>query len=309
MSNAYVPLMLCTFWCAGLLCSCEHAITAESTKEKTVYLYLGHIYQWHSPHENNRIDHRLESVDFDKYDGILLGGDICSETSKYIRTVEYVDDLFDIGAPTTLWSLGNHDVRNGNTQRITSRTGRRVFYTTQFDGIVWVVLNTSIDDTPDLPDPCALKETQWQLVSTVLDTISMSGSLVLLMHHVVWGDAVPGMRTDRSANADRPWFNFRCDSSAQFAVHVYPRLVEIQNAGINVFVISGDGGQYKKTYSHLTQDGITFLISGINNSVDTVVYPEGAKFSFDPDSLLLLEQNRTTGVLSYAFVPVDAVTD
>ena len=93
------------------------------------YLYLGHIYE-----KQNTIDQRIENTDLSKYSQIWLGGDVCSETTKEEATLNYVDSLFDLASKNTHWSVGNHDVRNGNTDWITSRTGRDLFYTEYKDG-------------------------------------------------------------------------------------------------------------------------------------------------------------------------------
>ena len=83
------------------------------------YIYLGHINEKH-----NAVDRRIEQADLSKYDQIWLGGDLCSETTREESTLDYVDSLFNLSSKNTHWSVGNHDVRNGNTEWITARTGR-----------------------------------------------------------------------------------------------------------------------------------------------------------------------------------------
>jgi len=302
------------FLLAGILIlqSCGTTIPkpTPAPAKNGIYLVLGHTYQWNSPHDNNRIDHRLESVDFRKYEGILLGGDNCSETTKFEHTVDYVNDLFDLQNERTLWALGNHDARNGNSHWITERTQRPLFYTTYFDDVQWLVLNSPFEVDPDNPDPCQDMADQWALITTMLDTVQHAANLVLLMHYTVWGNVEPeGMRTDLYANVDKSRVNFVCDSVKRFDTDIYPLLADVAERGIKILVISGDGGQKSKQYRYRSTEGIEFFITGINNSVDTLVYPPGSEFNFNPDSVLQLKIDRATGLLEHEFVPLTAIIE
>jgi len=304
--------------CAGLLtllgvlilASCDSSAPgpASARTGTETYLVLGHIYQWGSPHHNNRIDHRLEGIDFGKYEGILLGGDICTETTKFESTLDYLNDLFDLQNEHTMWSLGNHDARNGNSAWITERTKRPLFYTTYFNDVQWLVLNSTFELDPDNPDPCEDMAQQWQLITSVLDTVHHAANLVILMHYAIWGNVEPeGMRTDLFANAEKSWVNLVCDSIKKFETDVYPLLTNVAERGIHVSVISGDGGQKSKRYRYETNEGIEFFITGINNSIDTVVYPAGSQFNFNPDSVLELKIDKASGILELQFVPLTKI--
>ena len=281
-----------------------------SPHEVSTYLVLGHIYQWGSPHDNNRVDHRLEGVDFSRYAGILLGGDICTETTKYESTVEYLDNLFDLQSEGTMWSLGNHDARNGNSHWITERTERPLFYTAFSNNVQWLILNSPFDVDPDNPDPCVDMAEQWDLITTVLDTVAHADNLVILMHYAIWGNVErEGMRTAQFANAEKSWVNLVCDSIKRFETHVYPLLLDVAERGIRISVISGDGGQKSKRYSYRTAEGIDFFITGINNSIDTLEYPAGTKFNFNPDSVLELKIDDATGILESEFIPLSKIIE
>ncbi|MDX1407611.1 MAG: hypothetical protein R3330_05740, partial [Saprospiraceae bacterium] len=137
--------------------------------------------------------------------------------------------------------------------------------------------------------------------------IEVQQPLVMVMHHVVWGDVEAAMNTYAAANANRPGFSFLCSSPYRFASEIYPRLAGHAASGGQVYVISGDGGQYKKSYAYQSTDGVQFLITGINNSVDTTLFTPGRPFNFDPDSILLLTNDH--GQLSHQFVRLDEWVD
>ena len=261
--------------------------TAEPV-ENDVYIFLGHPYDWHASPSGTRIDTRLEALNFDQYTGVILGGDICSATTRDRSTVEYLDVIFDLSSPGTLWAVGNHDVRDGNTQWITEFTERPLNFVTIQNGVAWMVINTAMEEMVDLDDPCSYKDQQVKMIYNTLDTLSATDQLVMVMHHVVWGDVEPGMGANEAANALRSWYNFTCDSVVRFHTEIYPRILEAANRGLKISVISGDGGQYAKKYSYTTVDGIRFFISGINNSVDTLRVSPPRPFNLAPDSVLLI---------------------
>lgn len=300
-------MLLCI---TGLLASCNPADLEPLDERNDTYLVLGHTYQHHSTHENNRIDHRLEMVDFSKYAGILLGGDNCSATTVYEHTLDYLDDIFDLANKRTLWSLGNHDVRNGNTSWISDRTERPLFYTTYFDNVQWLVLFTPFEADHEIPDICEFQASQWQLIASVLDTVQHAANLVILAHYVWWGNVErAGMRTGEYANAEKSYVNLVCDSVKYFDTDIYPLLVDVAERGLNISVISGDGGQRTKQYRYKTNEGIEFFITGINNSVDTLIYPPGNRFNFNPDSVLELKIDDATGILEHEFVPLTKIIE
>ena len=80
------------------------------------YIFIGHCYQPNTA--GDKVDYRLENFDFTDYEGIWLGGDVCSEALINYGTVQYIDSIFDLGNPETHWAMGNHDARNGNWEYI-----------------------------------------------------------------------------------------------------------------------------------------------------------------------------------------------
>ncbi|MBL4705614.1 MAG: hypothetical protein JKY54_13910, partial [Flavobacteriales bacterium] len=86
----------------------------EPGADTLYYLFMGHTYN--AKPTGPRVDPRLVLLDKSGYSRLWLGGDICSEAFLEKSTVEHMDDVFDLGNPSTQYALGNHDVRNGNMQ-------------------------------------------------------------------------------------------------------------------------------------------------------------------------------------------------
>ena len=81
-----------------------------------------------------------------------------------------------------------------------------------------------------------------------------------------------------------------CDSNTQFNALIYPKLVEVQNRGVQVVLVGGDVGMQKKSLSYQTREGVWLLGSGINNSLKRENAPEYVK-DFGPDEILSFSFN------------------
>ncbi len=242
-------------------CVNKESFEMENPSSVHKYLFLGHIYE-----RENTIDSRVESADRSGYQQIWLGGDICSETTQEEATLEYLDELFDLSSPNTHWSLGNHDIRNGNESWITNRTGRKTFYATHFNGITLLVLNTRLRS----PDDCERMDEQYELIQSVCDTISYSSHLVVLSHDVVWGEIDEAMLQYDFANANAGWIPLTCitGSNQRFEGIVLPELIRVQERGTSVICIAGDLGQKVSAYEFINDNGILFFGSGITSETD-----------------------------------------
>ena len=242
-----------------LVSACENSnnVTVPSIIEAN-YLFLGHIYETPST-----IDNRLVHVDYSQYQQIWLGGDICSETTRKESTIDYLDDFFNLGSNTTHWTLGNHDIRNGNIDWITSCTGRKTFYSHHFDGITLLVLNTTFRKPAD----CEIMDEQMNLIRSITDTISHSSHLIVLTHHAMWGAIDSRVKLSEFSNSDASWVPFECDPVVRFQDVVYPKLIDVQKRGIDVLWISGDLGQKATDYEFTSDEGIVFLGSGISAEI------------------------------------------
>ena len=102
------------------------------------------------------------------------------------------------------------------------------------------------------------------MISNVCDTIQESKYLILMMHHGLWYD-VPGLPSPSSyANSILNYWNANCDSvDTPFVKTIYPKLVQVENKGIDVICVMGDMGLFQKSFYALSNDGVQFLGCGL----------------------------------------------
>ena len=200
---------------------------------------------------NQSIYQGIAKIDFTKYDMIMLGGDLTYSTSKDSATLTYCDDLFNLGSPNTLWSLGNHDVQSGHRALIKEFTGRESFYSYERNGVTFIVLDTELD--ADGFSNTFIKDDQLQMVKNVCDSIAEPGFLILLHHRFMWminNEYFKTKLTDSIAASSRSM------DTTNFYSDIYPLLREVKNRGIQVLVFSGDKSKINIEYS--PEDSITF---------------------------------------------------
>ncbi len=293
----------------GLLicCFCLSACKPEVRNSKN-YLFLGHTYQW-GVKDNNRIDYRLEDLDFGKYDQIWLGGDLCARTNEDTATLDYLDSIFDLSAPGTHWALGNHDVKYGPLEWIEQRTGRKSFYSSHFNGINLMVLNTNEFYHPNYqpkPEECDLLARQMKMLTDMADTISVATHLIVLHHHCL----LTNKMTDSTLILSRifNWYmhglKVDCENALTFEAGIYPILQRVQEKGVQVILIGGDLGQRSKSFEYRSKEGIWFLGSGINNSAIDIYLPEYVTDT-SADKVLLFEHQMEQAALQWKFVELE----
>ncbi len=277
--------------------SCLHLTATTKRIEKMVF--LGHTYDW-----TNTVDERLEYLASKKYfqdfDHIWLGGDMCSETTQESATLDYLNCLFDLSHPRTHWAVGNHDVRNGNHHFITNATQRPFSYTSLHGDLAVMVLNTNLYD----PE-CTELDAQNNMIQNVCDTLEVASHLVVLSHHIIWGDADAGIQSinmwDR-ANANKPFWKSECAPNTKFHQSLYPLFTAVQERGIQVVFIAGDYGQREKKFQYLSEKGIWFIASGIDDS-----YVEHNGIPLPPDHILELQYDTFDANLSWKFADLDSL--
>ena len=294
--NSYLKFIIFILAIHALL-SCNQE--QQPTKR---YVFLGHCYQWGAA-DNNRIDYRLESFNFKQFDQIWLGGDLCARSSERKATLHYLESHFDISAPTTHWSVGNHDIVNGNISNIEAVTGRPSFYTAWVNGLAIAVLNTTFNH-PQLStsDQCAELDAQFQMLQRLTDTLKTATHLILLHHHaLLTNDLAEGkLDMDTLWHYYRPDLDMCCQPKGSFQELIYPMLQSIQKRGIQVILIGGDVGQRCKKFEFQTKDRIWFLGSGINNSMGKDYIPPWVT-NLEPDQILLFEHEPTKNRLHWRF--------
>lgn len=272
------------------------------------YIFLGHPYDWNAP---DKVDPRLEQLNYADFDQIWLGGDICSHLTAKPQTLDEVDRIFDLDAPETLWTLGNHDVLEGNEEWIQQHTGRPSFYSVWQDGICILVLNTNLfwyyKSTPPQVD-CEQKEAQLSMIQQVTDTIQKASHLVILHHLALMSDL---RRNEQGVIPDS--FNINpgiiypsCDSSLTLTHWLYPKLQAVKERGIDVVLVGGDFGMRAEAFEYYLPDSICMLGSGINNSLKPQFAPEYVT-SFGDDKILIFTHHPERRQLSWEFVDLDSL--
>lgn len=262
--------------------------TITEAQEQLKFLFIGHLSQFDS--YGMKVDERVEQLNLSPYTGIWLGGDVCGEAMLNYYTIQYIDSLFNLGNPETHWALGNHDARNGNWEWYEEFTGRETYYAYSSYGITRIILNTNL-----VPTNCNLINDQFEIISSVCDTIQQSKYLILLMHHGLWR-GVPDLPPPSTyAHSDLRYWNANCDSvNTNFAEVVYPKLVEVQQRGIEVICILGDMGVGPKKFQMDSDDGVHFLGCGLYyNDVE--------------DMVLILNYNTESQELDYDFHNLDSL--
>jgi hypothetical protein len=235
---------------------------------------------------NQSVYPEILNIDFTNYDVRMLGGDITYSTSKDSATLAYCDNLFNIGSPNTLWSLGNHDVQSGNRSLIKKFTGRESFYSYGRDGVTFIVLDTELDANGFANT--FIKDEQLQMVQSVCDSITESSVLILLLHRFMWminNDYFKTMLTDSIAASSRSM------DTTNFYSDIYPLLQKVKNKGIKVLVFGGDKSKINIVYS--PEDSITFYAARLANDL--------------PDSInnvIILNYNPQSKEITCNFIPL-----
>lgn len=245
------------------------------------FLHLGHTYV--QGVTEPRIDPRIRKIEFNNYDMLLLGGDMTAASSAHQETVTYIDRIFDIKSPNTLWAIGNHDY--DHPEFITAITQRPRYYATWRAGITFLVLDTQDSLSNFTGD-------QMTLIRNVTDTISVSRHLIMLTHKLVWmmDEGYLQSAVDSTANGNIGSC-FYCTNPNNFYRDVYPLLVTVKNKNIGVVCIAGDIGYHTSAFSYLTSEGIRFLASGIctacteNYGLVLSYNPEDAELKYEFRSL------------------------
>lgn len=268
------------------------------------YLFLGHPYDWRRP---DRLDPRLELLDFQRFNGIWLGGDVCSQTTVQPATLTYLDSMIGLKNPATFWAVGNHDVMYGHTDRISTATGRPLYYTYWLEGVCVLVLNTQLmwhNPWKQPVEACEEREAQLDLIRQLCDSLQGASHLLVLHHHALFNELKVNDQGDtmRLFNVNAIPVRTGCPpQEVNVTDRVYPWLVSVQNRGIQVVCVGGDFGMNAKTFAHRSAEGIWLLGSGINNSLDKAYVPDYVT-NLQPDSVLIFTHQPQARSLSWSFV-------
>jgi hypothetical protein len=260
-----------------LTCSAQKVTPLSISKE---YLHISHTRTDKNPH----LDSIVESADYNKYDMLLLGGDLAISTSINEKAISHVDSIFNLGNPNTLWSLGNHDYKN--LVRVKEYTKRAPYYSYNKNGITFIVLDTQ-DSLSNIVGE------QKKFFNSVIDTIQQSSHLIVLHHKLIWmyGNSQLEPRINKEANGNLGDC-FYCTNPNNFYSDIYPKLLKIKQKGIEVICLGGDIGFKTKEFDYTTPEGIHFLASGIEHGDNKT------------NKALLFKHNVLTKHLEWEFIPL-----
>lgn len=285
------------FLLIGTLVIGQHSLTQ---KKEFSFLFIGHAYDW-SVAAGDRVDERIEMIDLNQYDGFWLGGDVCANPLLNPQTVDYLDGLFDFKNPNTHYILGNHEYRDHNLDVYYEATGRPDFYSVRFRNLMVSVLNTNLNSSQ-----CESLNAQYRMLETVIDTLETATHYVMLMHHQIFRD-IQGIETFKS-NGICQYYSMNCHrADSYFHSTIYPQLVDLESKGIEVIVIVGDTG-WDKGVEVESDDGISFIASGINNSYYKSKAPNDLN-SIEKDMLLEINYLPEEGVLNWKFIALNELAD
>ncbi|MCB0704018.1 MAG: hypothetical protein KDC34_01855 [Saprospiraceae bacterium] len=228
-------------------------------------------------------DPRLQTLDLPDFDMRWMVGDMACNSSNKSQTLFFLDSLFDLANTNTLWAIGNHD--DDDTELLGEVTERPTFYTYTRNGIVFLVLDTQLDQ-------CRIEGKQLEMFHSVTDTIRESTHLVILHHKLIWLPEHPDLESKISklSNADiceAPYCLFKNN----FYQDLYPVLEKLSKKGVEVICLAGDIGVRAKTFEWDFNPNFHLLATG------------WSKISED-DQFLIFEHNLDTDELVWHFEPL-----
>ena len=109
-------------------------------------------------------------------------------------------------------------------------------------------------------------------------------------------------------NFYHPEYFVSCEKPSTFEEVWIPILQKIQKKGVQVISVGGDLGQRVKEFEYRSEDGIYYLGSGINNSVDPLFLPEYVT-NINPDKLLIFDHDIANKKISWEFVELNKLIE
>lgn len=250
-------------------------------KESASFLAIGHTRQ-DEKNDTKKVVAAIEKIPFKKYDAVLLGGDLVLESTVDKSQLEYLDKIFDLKSPNTLWALGNHDYRD-HPEYIFEFTNRPNYYSHQIGDITFFVFDTQLDS-------CNITGRQLGSFNKTISKLRKGDQIIILHHKLIWMPDHPILDTKTHATTNGMVGDcFYCLMRNNFYQDVYPQLVKLEKSGVEVIMVAGDIGSKVNQFEFETKEGITFLATGIedekpNNQVLILTYEEGSpiKWEFKP---------------------------
>ncbi len=256
-----------------------------------VYIFLAHIYA-----TDSTIDERIPQIKRPDHH-FWLGGDIYLNTSNSGRMFRYLDYFFDLKSSETHWAVGNHDLWEG-TKSIEDYTEKAGDYAIYTKGITLIVMNSN---TAGSGIGCEERNKQADFICSVLDTVKYSSHVVLMSHHIFWGEMNQDTLPVRTyANTDHTGRVFRCDPNLKPHEVLYPKFKELVKRKVKVILLAGDMGQKRSAYEYVNDNGITFLGNG--GLSNTLYNNEKFQKASSDDSVLVFVHYPDQRTLTWKFI-------
>lgn len=228
----------------------------------------------------------ISKIDFSLYHMTLLGGDLTYYTSINRVSMDYLDSLFQLGSPNTLWTFGNHDLNNRSL--IAEYTGRPSWYTCNRAGITFLVMDTEWDANGFVSS--FISGNQLEMFRNVCDTLNHASWLILLHHRLLWMIGNP----DFATRIDSVGESTRQLDTTNFYQDIYPLLQQVKKKGIRVLCLGGDKSKINIRYS--PEDSIYFLASTM-----------GPEFADSVNHVVILNYDSISGDLQWKYVSLAEV--
>jgi len=233
--------------------------------------------------DNSGLNNSVEIAAFSDFDVLMLGGDMANLSSFDNTILNVLDSVFDISNSKTLWTLGNHDYTN--VELLKSYTKKETYYSYTQDNTLFLVLDTQLDSS-------RISGEQLHFFNTITDTMNSYKNLIILSHKLIWMRGNPSLESqiDSVSNGHLGDCSY-CIQSNNFYTDIYPKLLSLKNANVNVYCVAGDIGFKMSKYKYITTDGVVFLATGMNSSSEDDFYLE-------------FSNNLSNENMSYAFIPL-----
>jgi hypothetical protein len=230
----------------------------SSTDTTFRFIFVPHVRSEDAT--NQTVNAGIAKIDFTKYSLKMLGGDLTPQTSKSRTTMKYLDSLFDLKNPNTLWSLGNHDLESGDSNLIKEFTGRQLFYSYARDGITFLVLNT--EASAEEFTRTWIKSPQLDTVKAVCERVTSADTKFFIVLHSRYMWMINNTYFTQSMK-DSIAASSKSMDTTNWYTDIAPQLKKVQAKGIQVLVFGGDKSQINVTY---TKDSITYYAARMENT-------------------------------------------
>lgn len=258
-----------------------------------VYIFLGHVYA-----TDSTVDERIPRIRQGNHH-FWLGGDLMLASSNSTKILNHLDYLFDLGSPSTHWAIGNHDY-HGNFEEINHFSGKPDHYAVNISGITLIVVNSNIMDSGF---SCEERIEQTDFINHVLDTVQMSSHVVLMSHHVFWGNLnEDSTDINTYANTNHTYKLWYCDPYLTACEAISEQLNRLVNENIKVILLAGDLGQKRSAYEYINKNGMVFLGNG--GLSNTLYNSEKFTKASSDDSVLVFTHYPDQRVLNWKFINV-----